>query len=135
MLRTLEPHSKILSETYFTDIVVPALYNKSWAQLEPSVSVVPTVALTSGCWTWRTTTNSYSTLYYTRMGEEKRHSSDMVPQQSQHWWFSQWSDRSCGRLEVCVTNLWRLTMIRMYVTVSQAMAWGRKCDALHIPLS
>lgn len=47
MLRTLEPRSKILSETYFTDIVVPALYNKSEAQLEPSVSV----ALPSGCWT------------------------------------------------------------------------------------
>lgn len=58
MLWTLEPRSKIPSETYFTDIVVPALYNKTEAQLEQSVSVAPTVALTSGCWTWRTTTTS-----------------------------------------------------------------------------
>lgn len=61
MLRTLEPRYKIPSRTYFTDTAVPALYNKTKAQLETAVSAAPAVALTSDGWTSRAT-QSYLTV-------------------------------------------------------------------------
>lgn len=58
MLRVLEPCYSIPSQTYFTDIAVPALYKETKAKLETAVSATPAVALTSDGWTSRATSLS-----------------------------------------------------------------------------
>ncbi|CAI5689139.1 unnamed protein product [Oreochromis niloticus] len=55
MLRVLEPRYNIPSQTYFTDIAVPALYKETKAKLETAVSAAAAVALTSDGWTSRAT--------------------------------------------------------------------------------